>query len=155
MNHISLTGILTADPQPAPGPPADPASALIRVRPDSQEGNPSPDPDGRLVAVARGELAGRVVDFLRLGDQVVICGRARTAAERADDEHTALADIEITDIGPSLRRSGALLLRGAAPADPAPPRKVAVTTDDNDVADYLPGKQPAGQLTLDDSERQP
>jgi len=142
MNSLTLAGRLTADPEPGP------ACALIRVRPDNH--GAGPEDTGALTAVARDDLAASVVDFLRRGDRVILSGRPRTAAERADDDTAPTADIEIADIGPSLQHAGALILRGPTPTDPGPPRKVAVTTDDNDAAAYQPGKQPTGQLTLDD-----
>ena len=148
MTAITLTGNLTADPELRFTPQGRPCASLqIAVnkrvkRPDGAWGD---GPTSYYRCTAWGQLAEHVAESLTKGARVIIQGRLEIREyETRDGQRRTAAEIQIDDIGPSLRFATAhperAARQGAGRSTQAPP----VTPRASQAGDpWAPPQQPA------------
>ena len=107
MTTITIAGNLTADPELRFTPPGKPLAALavaVNKRVKQPDGSWSDGPTSYYRCTAWGALAEHVAESLAKGTRVIVQGRLDIREyETRDGQRRTAAEIQVDDVGPSLR----------------------------------------------------
>lgn len=162
MTDITLTGNLTADPELRFTPQGKPCAVLqvaVNKRVKQPDGSWADGPASYYRCTAWGQLAEHVAESLTKGARVIVQGRLEIREyETRDGQRRVAAEIQVDDIGPSLRFATARPERAAARQGAGwPPQAPPVTPRASQAGDpWSPPQQPTqdpwGQQTgVDDA----
>lgn len=157
MTDITLIGNLTADPELRFTPQGKPCAALqvaVNKRVKQPDGSWADGPASYYRCTAWGQLAEHVTESLAKGSRVIVQGRLEIREyETRDGQRRVAAEIQVDDIGPSLRFATARAERTPRQGAGWPPQAPPVTPRASQAGDpwYPPQQQstqdPWGQQT--------
>lgn len=131
MTDITLTGNLTADPELRFTPQGKPCAALqvaVNKRVKQPDGSWADGPASYYSCTAWAQLAEHVAESLTKGSRVIVQGRLEIREyETRDGQRRVAAEIQVDDIGPSLRFATARSERAARQGAGWPPQAPPVT----------------------------
>lgn len=157
MTDITLTGNLTADPELRFTPQGKPCASLqvaVNKRAKQPDGSWGDGPTSYYRCTAWGQLAEHVAESLAKGARVIVQGRLEIREyETRDGQRRVAAEIQVDDIGPSLRFATAQPERaprqGAGWPTQAPPvtPRASQAGDPWSPPQQQPAQDPWGQQT--------
>lgn len=148
MTAITLTGNLTTDPELRFTPQGKPCASLqiaVNKRVKQPDGSWGDGPTSYYRCTAWGQLAEHVAESLAKGTRVIVQGRLDIREyETRDGQRRVAAEIQVDDVGPSLRFATALPERAARQGAGWPTQAPPVTPRASQAGDpWSPPQQPA------------
>lgn len=126
MTSVTLIGNLTADPELRFTPQGKPCASLqiaVNKRVKQPDGSWGDGPTSYYRCTAWGQLADHVAESLTKGTRVIVQGRIEIREyETRDGQRRTAAEVQIDDIGPSLRFATAQSERAARQGAGWPPQ---------------------------------
>ena len=147
MTSVTLIGNLTADPELRFTPQGKPCAGLqiaVNKRVKQPDGSWGDGPTSYYRCTAWGQLAEHVAESLTKGTRVIVQGRIEIREyETRDGQRRTAAEVQIDDIGPSLRFATAQSERAPRQGAGWPPQASPVTPRASQAGDpWSPPQQP-------------